>query len=79
MNLQHLLSNLTPQQVNEILVGDGIEGKGCISDIKSEGDCLYSYESFNPITKQFKKKMVKVILDKNRCFFTIEYLKITRH
>ena len=79
MNLTELMSDLTPSQVEKILVGDGIEGKGCISDIKAEGDCLYSYESFNTSRNEFQKKLVKIILHPNGNFFTIEYLKITRH
>lgn len=79
MNLNTLISNLTPKQVEEILIGDGIEMKDSISDVKKQGDCLYTYKVFSDTSESFSKKLVKITLDPYLNFFTVEYKKITRH
>lgn len=79
MTLDQMIANLSPTQINDILVSDGIEQNDTISDVQHIGGPIYSYKIFNIALRKFVKKTVKIVLDKQFNFFTIEYLKIERN
>lgn len=74
MNINKILSILSPIQVSDILTENGVEKKGTVLNIENVGKQVYEYDVYNILTGEMVNKRVKFSINDNFSI-SIKYIK----